>query len=97
MLAPRSVTQRNKEPNPQEQFPNLLSTRTSICPDIPRRQPLLCPIRLDLFTRQALVVPVIPFAHTLRNLHLSLRANRLFFFSLALREPGQSLLASDFE
>lgn len=97
MLAPKRGKQRSEKPKSQDEFPNLLSTRTSISPDIPRRQSLLCPIRLDLFTRQALVVPVIPFAHTLRNLHLSLRANRLFFFSLALREPGQSLLASDFE
>lgn len=54
-------------------FFNLLSTWTSLSPNIPRPLASLLPEILDLFTRQALVLPVIPFADVICHLHRRFR------------------------
>lgn len=76
---------------------HLLSPRTPICPNIPRPQPLLRPNSPNLHTRQPLILPIIPLPNRFRNLHPSLRPNRLFVHSFPLLIPGKTLAAADLE
>lgn len=76
---------------------NSLSTRTSVCPNIPRPQPLLLPLRPNLLTRQPLIIPILPLANRLRHLDPSLGADRLVGLGLAGLAPGESFFAAEFE
>jgi hypothetical protein len=68
----------------------LLAARTPVRPNIPSLLPVLLPLGLDLLTRQALIVTIIPLAHRIRDLNLGLCPNRLVCFCLSGFGPGET-------
>jgi hypothetical protein len=76
---------------------DLLSTGTSISPNIPRPLTPLSPLLADLLARHPLIITVIPLSNRLCNLNLGLCPNCFLVFRLVLLTPGQSALAAKFE
>lgn len=76
---------------------NLLSTRTTLPPNIPWLLPFCFPVFFNLLTRQALVVTVVPLADGLCDFHLGFGADWLFVLGLAVLFPGKTLFAADIE
>lgn len=56
---------------------NVLPAGTPIGPNIPPSLPLLLSQLLNLFTRQALIIAVIPLSDILRDLHLRFTSYRI--------------------
>lgn len=91
-----NTTPKHLPPNPYK-IRHSLSTGTPLHPNIPSPKPPLLSQRLNLLTRQPLVLPIIPLPDRLRNLHLGLRTDRLLGLSLPRLGPGEPLFAAEFE
>jgi hypothetical protein len=78
---------RGLESEDNEEKNHLLSTGTSVGPNIPRPLAPLSSLLADLLARQPLIVPVVPLSNRLRNFNLGLGPDRLLVFRLLLFTP----------
>ena len=75
---------------------DILATRTSISPYIPRMKPGLLPLHLYLRAGDAFIVPIIPFPDVLCYLDPGIGSN-LLFGRLVLVSPGILLSTTKFK
>ena len=79
----------------RKRIENILSTRTSIRPNIPRPLPPLSPLLPNLLTSQPLIITIIPLPNSLRDLNLGLGPNSLSRIPPLI--PGESFSTADLE